>query len=205
MFWIAGAARAVRRVAHFSELALFAAIATSCSTHSTSIAPPPQPPLPVASAPTAPSPAVPPSEPPKPRWTLDEAPEIMSIYCQAMVLRSGLDGVRLRGPITLLHPPNDFDTTFLARRGVDEATLPASIRGRRNASVTLFAGPHDLKEEFLNGRVTSTVKDVAGYGLVEGLIANSRWDGKSCVLRACTAGSRAPRTNARRLPSDERS
>jgi hypothetical protein len=88
---------------------------------------------------------------------------MMGIHGHSMALRSSLAGVRLRGPSALLHRPDDFDDTYFARRGLVEASVPASMRVLRNARVSLFGIPEDFRID--ETEPTSTVKAIAAFSL----------------------------------------
>jgi hypothetical protein len=66
------------------------------------------------------------------------AAEVMQVHYGLVVLQRGLEGVRLRGAATLTRLPNHGDDSTLARRGLDQRSLPAGLRGLRGRSLAVL-------------------------------------------------------------------
>lgn len=157
--------------------ALVALVVLNCSTRAAEVAPRSRPSTPVANSSARAAPPVAQVEPTKPQCALGDAPPMMAIRGDLMALRNGLDGIRARGRVALVRKPDDFDETYLARREVDEASLPAWIRESRNAHVTVLAdkwrGAREVRRPEMS---TSTVKAVAAFGLADESFPSSKTD-----------------------------
>jgi hypothetical protein len=78
------------------------------------------------------------SSPPARNFTNAAPPRFATVLGDAVVLQVGLQGVRPKGSVELLNVPDDADSSYRARRAVDEAALPDAIRQQRGAEVTLI-------------------------------------------------------------------
>jgi hypothetical protein len=147
--------------------ALLVTTALSCSTRPVSVEPRSMrsDPASASSAPEAPPPAA--VHNGRPHWTFAEAPEIMAVRGQVLALQSNLNDIKFRGPAILVHEPSDVDETYLARREVDEMSLPTWVRENRANRVALLEQPSPATDVPVPGKLTSTLGTIGAYGLAD--------------------------------------
>jgi hypothetical protein len=134
------------RTRHGSALAFAGSLWLGCSPHRPAPEPNPAPahgqyPNAQTAAPAPPSSATlegAGASPVARNFTNAAPPRFATVLGDTVVLQIGLQGVRTKGPVELLNVPDDADSSYRARRAVDETMLPDAVRQQRGVEVTLI-------------------------------------------------------------------